>query len=80
MGDSADRLLTVGSGKGSMRQIKIWDPRNISSEIAKLDIDSGSGTLMPFFDTSLDLLYLGGNNYLLIVNFFSKRRRINKSI
>ncbi len=58
--DDADRILSVGNTKGSMRQVKIWDPRNTSSEVMKLDIDNSAGTLMPFYDIDAGLLYLAG--------------------
>lgn len=55
-----DKLLTVGFTKQSQRQFKIWDPRNTSKEVKKVDIDNGSGVIMPFFDTDTGLLYLAG--------------------
>ena len=55
-----EQLLTVGFTKQSMRQFKIWDPRNLSKELKKMDIDQGSGVIMPFFDADTSILYLAG--------------------
>jgi coronin-1B/1C/6 len=54
-----DLLLTVGSSR-QMRQFKIWDPRNMSKEVKKVDVDQGAGTLMPFYDADTSVLYLAG--------------------
>jgi len=53
-------MLTVGFTKQSMRQLKIWDPRNTSTEVKKLDIDQAAGVIMPFYDPDTGLLYLAG--------------------
>ena len=57
---SLDRLITVGFTRQSNRQFKIWDPRNISRELKKVDIDQAAGVIMPFFDSDTNLLYLAG--------------------
>ena len=54
-----DLLLTVGSSR-QMRQFKIWDPRNLSKEVKKVDVDQGAGTIMPFYDGDTSVLYLAG--------------------
>lgn len=56
---SLNLMLTVGSSR-QMRQFKIWDPRNMSKEVRKVDVDQGAGTLMPFFDADTSILYLAG--------------------
>jgi coronin-1B/1C/6 len=58
--DVADRVVSVGSAKGAMRQVKIWDPRNTTEELFKLDIDTAPGAIMPFFDGDTGVLYLAG--------------------
>ena len=55
-----DRLVTVGFTRQSQRQFKIWDPRNVSSEVKRIDIDQAAGVIMPFFDADTNLLYLAG--------------------
>ena len=55
-----DRLVTVGFTKFSARQFKIWDPRNTSQELKKIDIDQSAGVILPFFDPDTNLLYLAG--------------------
>ena len=55
-----DRLVTVGFTKFSARQFKIWDPRNTSQELKKIDLDQSAGVILPFFDPDTNLLYLAG--------------------
>lgn len=55
-----DKLLTVGFTRQSQRQFKIWDPRNTSAELKRVDIDQAAGVIMPFFDEDTSLLYLAG--------------------
>jgi coronin-1B/1C/6 len=43
-----------------MRQFKIWDQRNLSKEVKKVDVDQGAGTIMPFYDPDTSVLYLAG--------------------
>lgn len=55
-----NRLLSVGFSRTSIRQVKIWDPRNTTTEVFKLDLDQAAGSIMPFFDHDTNLLYLAG--------------------
>ena len=55
-----DKLLTVGFTRQSQRQFKVWDPRNTSTELKRVDIDQAAGVIMPFFDEDTSLLYLAG--------------------
>ena len=55
-----DRLISVGFTRQSQRQFKIWDPRNLSRELKKVDIDQAAGVIMPFYDPDTNLLYLAG--------------------
>ena len=55
-----DLLITVGFTRQSLRQFKIWDPRNTSQELKKMDVDQAAGVIMPFFDPDTNLLYLAG--------------------
>ena len=57
---SMDKLVTVGFSKQSQRQFKIWDPRNLGTELKKIDIDQAAGSIMPFYDPDTCLLYLAG--------------------
>ena len=58
MGDDANRLITVGANKTSVRQCKIWDPRHTNSEVCKIEIDNGAGALTPIYDPDTGLLML----------------------
>lgn len=53
-------LLTVGSSKNSNRSFKIWDQRVLSKPLCENKFDQSSGTLLPFFDEDLNILYFGG--------------------
>lgn len=55
-----EKLVTVGFTRQSQRQFKIWDPRNLSAEVKRIDIDQAAGVIMPFFDPDTSLLYLAG--------------------
>jgi len=55
-----NRLITVGFTRQSQRQFKIWDPRNTSQEVKKVDIDQAAGVIMPFYDPDTNLLFLAG--------------------
>jgi coronin-1B/1C/6 len=57
---SKNKLLSVGFTRQSQRQFKIWDPRNLSAEIKRIDIDQAAGVIMPFYDDETQLLYLAG--------------------
>lgn len=53
-------IFSVGFTKSSEREYAIWDPRNLSARLASQVIDSASGTLMPFWDKDVSMLYLAG--------------------
>lgn len=55
-----NNLLSVGFTKQSMRQFKIWDPRNTSKALKSLDVDQAAGVIMPFYDPDTQLLFLAG--------------------
>lgn len=55
-----DKVLTVGFSKNSEREFNIYDPRSINDPIAHLNIDSSSGSIMPFFDADTSILFLAG--------------------
>ncbi|CAM9674454.1 unnamed protein product [Discosporangium mesarthrocarpum] len=55
-----EKLVSVGFTKQSQRQFKVWDPRNLGSEIKRIDIDQAAGVILPFYDEESSLLYLAG--------------------
>lgn len=59
LGDSG-RFATVGFTKQSQRQLKIWDSRDLSKPLTKVDIDQAAGVILPFFDPDTKVLYLCG--------------------
>lgn len=54
------KLFSAGFSKTSQRQLKIWDERNTSKEVFRLDLDTAAGVIMPFFDLDTHLIYLAG--------------------
>mmetsp|Transcript_17207 Transcript_17207/g.48428 ORF Transcript_17207/g.48428 Transcript_17207/m.48428 type:complete len:452 (+) Transcript_17207:118-1473(+) len=53
-------ILTVGMSRMSERQFRIWDPRNLSAQLAHKNVDTASGMFMPFYDDDTSMLYLAG--------------------
>lgn len=54
------KFLSVGFTRESQRQLKIWDPRNTSAEVLRMDMDQAAGVIMPFFDPDTNIVYLAG--------------------
>lgn len=57
---STNKIVTTGFTRQSQRQFKIWDPRNTSKELEKVDVDQAAGVILPFFDPDTNMLYLSG--------------------
>lgn len=55
-----DKVLTTGFGRGSEREIALWDPRNSSTALHLLSVDTASGPLLPYYDPDCNLLYVAG--------------------
>ena len=53
-------MLTVGFTRTSMRQFKIWDPRDLTKPLKEVDIDQAAGVIMPFYDNDTGMLFLAG--------------------
>ncbi|KAJ8608756.1 hypothetical protein CTAYLR_007792 [Chrysophaeum taylorii] len=54
------RFVTLGFTKQSQRQLKIWDVRDLTKSLTKVDIDQAAGVILPFFDPDTKVLYLCG--------------------
>eukprot|EP01136_Pigoraptor_vietnamica_P033760 Opistho-1_new@96932 len=52
-----ERILTVGFGKGSAREIAIWDNRKASEPLSRVQTKDSSSPLIPFYDPGTDLVY-----------------------
>lgn len=55
-----ETLFHVGFSRSSDRCYSILDPRNIDTPLAKQNIDTSSGVIMPFYDNDTNLLFLAG--------------------
>ncbi|KAH8060273.1 hypothetical protein JL720_13611 [Aureococcus anophagefferens] len=54
------RFATVGFTKQSQRQIKVWDVRDLSKMVHKVDLDQAAGVIVPYYDCDTKVLYLCG--------------------
>jgi len=55
-----ERVFTVGFSKTSEREYALWDPKSLTAPLIRQSIDSSSGSIMPFLDKDLNILYLAG--------------------
>ncbi|KHN79769.1 Coronin-2A [Toxocara canis] len=55
-----ERIVTTGTCRSTRRQIAIHDSLHLETPLAVVDIDGGSGLLMPIIDNDLNLLYIAG--------------------
>jgi len=53
-------LFSVGFTKNSEREYCLWDPREFTKPLVRTNIDSSSGSIMPFFDSDTSVLFLAG--------------------
>jgi coronin-1B/1C/6 len=53
-------IATLGFTKQSQRELKIWDLKDTSKELKRIDIDQAAGAIMPFYDADTSMLYLAG--------------------
>ncbi|CAG5115886.1 unnamed protein product, partial [Candidula unifasciata] len=53
-------ILSTGFSQARTREVRIWDPRNLASYLTNMDIDSSTGTIMPFFDPDTNMTFLIG--------------------
>ena len=59
-GGREERLFSVGFSRSSDRCFAIHDPRDLSKPLAKQNIDTSSGIIMPFYDYDTNMLFLAG--------------------
>jgi len=58
--DNQGLIATIGFTRSSMRVVKLYDPRNFSTEAGSLEIDQSAGVLMTHYDYDTSILYVGG--------------------
>lgn len=54
------KIFSAGFSSMSSRCVRLYDPRNLSSKLMELDVDSATGSLFPYYDPDLNLIYLAG--------------------
>ncbi|CDJ28365.1 Coronin, related [Eimeria mitis] len=57
---AAGHVLTTGSSKTNVRELHLWDVKNITKPLVRVEIDRGSQPLYPIFDETLGMLYVAG--------------------
>ncbi|KAI9099888.1 hypothetical protein DFS34DRAFT_648832 [Phlyctochytrium arcticum] len=67
LGESG-KLLTVGFGRASQREIRVYDGQDLSKPLHNVAIDTSPSLLLPTYDEDTHLLYLTGRgeSYTLI--------------
>ncbi|XP_059140103.1 coronin-7-like [Physella acuta] len=53
-------ILSTGFSQSRNREVRVWDPKNLSSSLTSMDLDSSTGTIMPFFDPDTNMTFLIG--------------------
>jgi len=53
-------ILTAGFSSMSSRCLRLYDPRNLSGILKEEAVDNANGSLFPYYDPDLNLLFLAG--------------------
>jgi len=64
-----DVIVTTGWNRQSVRELKVWDPRNLEQPIKQTTLDQGSGALQPIWDEGSGMLLLCGRGEISISAF-----------
>ncbi|CDI77256.1 hypothetical protein, conserved [Eimeria acervulina] len=78
---AAGHVLTTGSSKTNVRELHLWDIKNITKPLIRVEIDRGSQPLYPIFDETLGMLYVAGkgDGNLRYFQFFAgELRRVDE--
>ncbi|XP_071825924.1 coronin-2B-like isoform X2 [Apostichopus japonicus] len=59
VGDT-EMLITVGTTRGSERELSLWNQHDISAPIARLELGYGTGVLYPFVDHDSNVVFVAG--------------------
>jgi len=59
--DNQNYVMSFGATKSARRECKVWDIRKPGKKhIKKVSMGTGSGVLLPFYDRSTNLVFIGG--------------------
>lgn len=58
--EGGTHILTTGASKQSMREMKVWDLKNLSKPLHVEPVDTASGALTPLYDRDTGVIYLCG--------------------
>jgi len=58
--DNLHALVGVGATSSSLRQLAVWDPKQLSKPISTVDLDQSSGVIIAQYDPDTSILWLAG--------------------
>jgi hypothetical protein len=53
-----DLLISTGFGMASLRQMYVWDPRNLGTPVSTTSMDYANGVLLPLVSEAVGIIYL----------------------
>lgn len=56
----AGHLITAGFGKSQARELAVWDIRNFTAALSRIELDRGSASLYPTYDETTGIVYVCG--------------------
>jgi len=65
-GATMGSLTTCSTASSGMRQLMMWDPRNMTSPLCTQSIDNAAGQLFPMYDEGLGVCFLAGKGDTII--------------
>jgi len=57
---SKEKILSCGFTKTSEREYCLFDPKDMSKPLNRVQVDSASGLLLPFYDNDTNVLFIAG--------------------
>lgn len=61
-----NRLYSFGLGRNNSRVCKVWDMRKQDKCMSENKLDRGSGTLLPFYESATNLIFVGGKGESIV--------------
>jgi hypothetical protein len=58
--DNHGLLVGAGSSKSATREVKAWDPRNLSEVLSTVEVDSSNGVFIAQYDPDNSIFWLAG--------------------
>jgi coronin-1B/1C/6 len=58
--DNKGFIGAVGGSRTAMRQLQIWDPKNLAKAVSVIDVDQSAGNIIPHYDSDNSIMYIAG--------------------